>query len=487
MCMCLCVVGATQSNESLTKSSVRCRSRRPYYSVSPSQQHARKQEAKAELDRIGVPLEALSPTAKIPVEDLLHLTTAAREQFRSVKSARLPSEKQIIVTKLQVALTHGTATKTFNNGAYISDPLHYFYTLVGERSGATFAVGGDAGGGHTKLGFTYQARGVQTFAALLVYEGSDHAEQLHALKAANLTPFTGDSADCADIFIVLQRILDSSRRSFLNGDWPFINCLLGLKNASATHPCPICIINKSNLLGTSRYREQRDQLSRNPDFPPLLTIPPERIVPTPLHLFLGISNRIILEVYAELLGEKHVNSIVARARTVHSAGCGGAADIHQLNGPEISRFISSKSSTAILEAAAAESAIAAATRATHSILDRWLQQMQAALLHTRDWDSSELESWRCVVSDIHDHWLTETTQRAFPKLHMLKHSVEFAERHRFLGRVSESQIESYHAQFNSRFHKQHLNKSNDTAVRLRRSLADLSLCAIQPLLQAEKK
>jgi hypothetical protein len=32
---------------------------------------------------------------------------------------------------------------------------------------------------------------------------------------------------------------------------------------------------------------------------------------------------------------------------------------------------------------------------------------------------------------------------------MLHHAVDFAERHRFLGRASEAQIESFHAQFSA--------------------------------------
>jgi len=62
------------------------------------------------------------------------------------------------------------------------------------------------------------------------------------------------------------------------------------------------------------------------------------------------------------------------------------------------------------------------------------------------------------VKDIQDNWSSETGQAAFPKLHMLRHSLEFAERYRFLGRASESQIESFHATFNALFHKQHRNQ-----------------------------
>ena len=86
------------------------------------------------------------------------------------------------------------------------------------------------------------------------------------------------------------------------------------------------------------------------------------------------------------------------------------------------------------------------------------------------------------MSDIHQHWCAETSQKAFPKLHMLHHSIDFAERHRFLGRASEAQIESCHAFFNSLVHKQHRNQSGNTAEHLRRCLADASR-AVQPFLQ----
>ena len=65
-------------------------------------------------------------------------------------------------------------------------------------------------------------------------------------------------------------------------------------------------------------------------------------------------------------------------------------------------------------------------------------------------------------------------------LHMLHNTVEFAERHQFLGRASEAQFESFHEQFNALFHKQHRNEPSSTAQWLRRSLADATLGAVQP-------
>jgi hypothetical protein len=75
-----------------------------------------------------------------------------------------------------------------------------------------------------------------------------------------------------------------------------------------------------------------------------------------------------------------------------------------------------------------------------------------------------------------------TAIQPFPKLHMLRHSLEFAERYHFLGRASEAQIESFHAHFNARFHRQHRNQAAHTAERLRRALADATLRAVQPLI-----
>jgi hypothetical protein len=289
--------------------------------------------------------------------------------------------------------------------------------------------------------------------------------------------------------------LSSSGQAFLNGDWCFLNAVLGLMAPAATHPCPICIVGKNNLLGSSRYRTTHDKHSRAVGQQALLTINPERIVPTPLHLFLGISNRIILDAFSELLGESAVREAVQRIKTVHSAGCSGASDLRDLNGPEISKWIKKECSKGLLAAVApsygladtlaapaAASAAASATIASHSILSRWLTQLHHCLLRSDDWSVADLDAWRSVVSDIHQHWRSEAHTEPFPKLHMLHHAVEFAERHRFLGRVSEAQIESYHASFNALFHKQHRNQSSNIAERLRRSLADAALRTVQPFL-----
>ena len=406
----------------------------------------------------------------------------------------------MIKRKKQLATSHATETGTFVGGAYITDPVRLVSVLCAQSS--SMAVGGDAGGGRCVLGVTYSIpcptdtspeMATQHFACLLVYEGGDSWLELQDCRAEGLTPFDGDSADFPHIWAVLQHFIDS-KGAFLNGDWPFINAVLGLMAPSATHPCPICIVSHSNYLHSSRYRTPADRHSLHPAQCPLLTIPPERIVPTPLHLFLGISNRIILDAFSELLGKEHVEAALKPITTVHSAGCGGKSDLYDLNGPEIRKWIKKGCSASVLASAAAAAAAAAPaaasstplpaeTRATHSILTRWLNELHKHLLHKKEWTAEGIDAWRATVDDIWQNWRAETKQNAFPKLHMLRHSLEFAERHRFLGRASEAQIESCHAQFDALFHKQHRNMSSNTSQRLRRSLADATLRAVQPILQ----
>lgn len=291
-----------------------------------------------QLNEHYAPVAELQPAVPSPAA-LIHLPTSVREQIRSVEGLQIPSQQTMIQCKQLCAYTHGTETAVFKNGAYVTDPIRFVNIVTVQSS--MIVVGGDCGGGHTQLGITYTTKTKQTFAALLVYSGKDSWEAMYQLVfSPGITPFTGDSVDHPHIFAVLQHFIDH-RNAFLNGDWPFINALLGLKNAAATHPCPICIVtsNPKSLLRTARYRESKDNHSKHSDQPPLLTILPERIVPTPLHLFLGISNRIIFDAYGEIFGESMVTAAIQRIRTVHGAGCGGLSDVFDLNGPEIRKWI----------------------------------------------------------------------------------------------------------------------------------------------------
>jgi hypothetical protein len=452
--------------------------------LQPTQRWERRRRLKAEVEeavlRVGCPLEAIQQASAPAAEALLHLSTADRERIRTVPELCIPSERTIIQCKRALATHKATETGTFGTGAYITDPICFVSGLC--LQSPFLAVGGDTGDGLTKLGVTYLLDGQQRFAALLVFRGKDNYEDLASLLQPGFTPFTGltQSQHCASIFDVLQHCIDVMK-AYLNGDWPFINTVLGLKNASATHPCPICRISSSNLLGTAQYRQPKDTHSRHRNRDQLLMIDSERIVPTPLHLFLGLGNRIILEAFSELFGRELVEDALKSVTTIHSAGCGGMSDLFDLNGPEIRKWLKHGSSEVLCSEADKSRSLTAEQKATHSILTRWLQQLHDHLLHKSEWTVDQIEQWRAAVTDIQQHWSAETGGNPFPKLHMLRHSLEFAERHRILGCVSEAQIESYHYQFKVLFNHNHRNMSHDEPVRLRRCLADTSLKAVQPL------
>ena len=297
------------------------RSKRPYDTLGPTARWKRRKQASAAvtqvLQQVGCPLDAIQPPQTPSPVDLLHLATAERERIRTVPSLHIPCEQTMIQCKKQLAHTHATETSTFAGGAFITDPVRFVSVLCAQSS--FLAVGGDAGGGRCVLGVTYSIptpteakpeKTTQYFACLLVYEGGDSWLELQDCRAEGLTAFTGDSASFPHIWAVLQHLIDT-RSAFLNGDWCFINAVLGLMAPSATHPCPICIISHKSFTKTARYRTPADKHSLDRTHSPLLTIPPERIVPTPLHLFLGISNRIILDAFSELLGKEHVQSALA--------------------------------------------------------------------------------------------------------------------------------------------------------------------------------
>jgi hypothetical protein len=157
--------------------------------------------------------------------------------------------------------------------------------------------------------------------------------------------------------------------------------------------------------------------------------------------------------------------------------------VFQLNGPEIRKWLKKDCSSALRAAAEQQGALTAEQKSTFTTLQRWLTNLHDHLLHKQDWTMKQIEEWRTAVDDIQQNWCGETDQAAFPKLHMLRHSLEFAERHRFLGRVSEAQIESYHRTFKELFNQHHLNMAHKDAERQRRTLSDTTLRAVQPLLQ----
>jgi hypothetical protein len=110
----------------------------------------------------------------------------------------------------------------------------------------------------------------------------------------------------------------------------------------------------------------------------------------------------------------------------------------------------------------------------------WMRQLLAHLLSKDEWSEAKLSTFRLLVVDIQHNWLTHTNARPFPKLHMLTHALEFASQRRHLGKYAESQIESFHFLFTSKYNITHNNQGSSFSERMRRSLADTLLKRAKP-------
>lgn len=130
---------------------------------------------------------------RVPPWRLLGTTQAFRDELRAVLPAvPIASERAIAALRREVAETHGTKTDSFDEGAWIRDPLRVINTIAGNSP--SIAVGADTGSEITKLGITYILDRVSKFAPILMYRGLDDYAQLHQFLLPSQEPFTGDSA-----------------------------------------------------------------------------------------------------------------------------------------------------------------------------------------------------------------------------------------------------------------------------------------------------
>ncbi len=401
---------------------------------------------------------------------------------RVLPTVRISGEKAIAALKEQFASTKGTATASFDCGAYLTDPLRFVSEITTQSS--HLVIGGDCGSDFTKIGVTYLINNKSHFAPLVVYEGKDDWQHLAMFLSPSVPPFSGDSAHFPNIWTFFQYLVES-KNAFLNGDWMFLNNILGLMSASAKYPCPICTVSSDYFLRVCPYRTAKDKHSHHSSQTPLISIPAHRIVPLPLHVLLGISNRFIFQIFPCWFPSENISRIISGIKTIHTAGCGGLSDLYDLNGPEIVKWIKTGCNEKLLASVSETAPLSVEQHAAFSSSCTWMRQLHDSLLRVREWTPAEIQQWTETVQHILSHWKEETGQDPFPKVHMLRHTADFLTRHRVLGRVSEAQIESCHAAFNRIYNRIHLNSSTNKAERIRRCLADLALQKIADFVDTE--
>jgi hypothetical protein len=352
-------------------------------------------------------------------------------------------------------------------------------------------VGGDCGGGSTKLGVSYcDFKKQLEYVPIVVFDGKDNYESLSTLAAAGVTPFVGTSVQYPHVFAVLQHLINSHGNAFLNGDWPFINTVLGLMSPAAMHPCPVCIVRCSSLLAPAVYRNVwTDNALFSRIRQPLLSIPPERIVPLPLHILLGLCNRIIDDTLPLLFDRGALAvSIKSVKRTSASAASTGLFELYHLTGPEICKWLDQRKMQQLI-ADHPNVITCHGGRIGHqaflrrcNILTMWMTSLRDLLLFKGRFTHEQLAQLQAVVKHIQQEWAAVTGTAVTPKVHMLSHCVEFAFLHRHLGRMAESTIESCHASSNRTIAYNHFNLGKNFHEKLRRAQVGLTLKAVQPAL-----
>ena len=458
---------------------------RPYEQCQRTERYQRRKRGHEALAAIGVPVGALKKRKldAAPIE-LVHLSTAIRRLVKTLLSIRTPGERAIAAAKRTLAQTHGTGTATFAHGSYVTDPIKLVRMATVGRT--HLVVGGDGGGGFLKLGATFVSdRGVAKFLCLLVANCSEKHTDLKRLNTPGLTPMTGESVGFENMWAVLQHLI-TIEGAYLHGDWKFLSCVLSHMGATSNYPCFLCTIPSNHLL-SSTY-SLRKPSSHPTDMngmykrAPLLTCVPTRIVPLPLHVFLGIGNRIVDKLYLPTFGRISLTSVLKTVKTVHAPGNGGLSDIHGLNGNELKKWLRYKCDAQLF---ATKPNLSDADRVRLQRAAHWLTQLSKFLLDSKRWELTEIFVFKHLVDEIQQQWRTTTRDHPFPKLHMLRHCYEFMKRHRILGRVSESEMESFHGQFNRLYHHNHRNLTKKPQERIRRTHADTALRVVQPVAQQE--
>jgi hypothetical protein len=423
------------------------------------------------VGEIGVPPAAL---LDIDAHQLLGTSTAFRRQLRAVlPHLPLPGETAMVKEKLRVAEQQGTATESRKIGeqhvAYLSNPL-FFINIVTNYS-SFICIGIDKGNQSTKIGISYECQNRITYSALMVSSGDDTYEDLLELKEN--TP----------IFNTLQSLIDNEKQNqkvFVCCDMKTINAIIGIKQASSNNPCPICITHKSKLNHMGNERQQvahtRSTSARNSenDEVPLLNVKSKRIVPIPLHIYLGLCNKIIDDTLPQLVEDDEVLTTSSQSvKAVSLTGNVGASRVYSLNGPALDKYIREEKIYQVYNELPYDEYNEQLTK-----LQSWMTKLHDNLLTKNKWTAQKTQSFKVFVDELLTEWKDRTLTKLTPKCHMLLHCIQFVKNFDYLGKYNESQLESYHGKF---LHKQsinHFNTNHNKGEQLRRVLADSTLQAI---------
>lgn len=499
------------------------KNRKAWNLLSPRSQRDKKHQALKYLHYTGVPCHVIhSPSHTSPSHTLAyHPSRSCRNKIRKSLKGMIQSERKCIRHKLHLAATSDTETAyVINNNiiyVYLTDPIKFIQTNIiqpyqGENKDRYMIIGGDKGGDTTKLGITYpHPCGVNKFACLVAYTGKDDYDGMNQLMNSDIK-FKGESAKYEHIFEVfnnLSKHCDGLYREkiYINGDWNFINGILGLKApGSSIHPCFICNVQmnktRNNIVITNNnhitfeYRSMDELIHHGYDHYhrfdsqcydgviniPLLQYPLQYIIPLPLHVLLGLVNNFIQAMKKICIKHHHgaeYDDIIASIKTTSVTI--GASGFHTLNGNEIKNLLTIKYACKqqiidLLEEKSEEYKI------DHDRIDtmfEWSNVLYDYLLSHKHNDTVRATFFKqYILNTIWPKWYEVTQRKQTPKCHLLYHTAEFIQQLGTIGKYSESTLESFHYTYNEWLSK-HKNCGKRQAEKMRRALADAVLHCVK--------
>jgi hypothetical protein len=418
---------------------------------------------------------------KISMNEAVQFSQPIRHSIRKViKAIRVPSTNTVNCKLKQWTVEYGTETASFQpesglTGAYICDPLKLVDVMTNERG--KFVVSGDKGGDWLKFGVIYRNdEDKSKFLCLLVVKADESIETFNALTQPNVTLFVRNSSRFDNIKQVLQYFLSEKQALFVS-DYKLMDLVIALKQAGTIWPCPKCIVSVDNLFAVGRTRRTTDKHSRH-EYEPFLNINVNKLVPLPLHVMLGFTNK-MLKVVKLKMGIDIVVDVCksAKIKTEHRRGGGGMADLKDLNGPEIRRWHKKKCFLLLIERTSNIKIIKMLRK-----FDIWSPAVAQFCSQTSPWSPQQYDQFDQLFTDIKNTWTSLTDCPPTPKMHVLQHFPDFARENGSVGKWSESPIESFHWIFDYWMKHHHFNEPN-ASEQARKSLVGSLIPLVAPIIK----
>lgn len=446
------------------------------------------------VNKCDTPPHALCPVVRLSPRDMIGhhkpIRTATKLIMKQTDGRVItPAEKSVRNERVICAEERATITREFSytnsnnitiNGAYVTDPWKLLMRVV--KNSKWIAIGGDVGGSVMKLGVTHtHASGVTSFLPLLIYDGDERYETLSLFNNPILT-FDGvtHKQRLHSIWAIFNRLI-TKHGAILNGDMKFICTVLGHGGASSMYPCPLCLVRIRQYTSDAKLRSNivkgRVDTIHSVSVKPLIRIHPTRVVPLPLHIYLGIGNIVFNELMVTESSQVIVDALVAqlniKSRKDREGG-GGKSDVHGFTGPELHKLSHSQFPLIVSDAlhrlgVDEETVKRVKERAT--ILQQWMLRLEHYLLTAGHVSRQLVTAFSMLIEDILTRMPSLFGRHLTPKMHMLRHAVQFISNNKVLGSVSESQLESMHARMNGEL-VENRNTLHMPAEQLRRALAD---------------